>query len=131
MRRVCVPDRKWLTTRPVVRSRAAAGATGAPRRMWDVYDEFYGFGTNPRGDVHVLATLDERSYLDDPRRLEGDPGAMGEDHPIAWCQRVGRGRSFYTALGHDPALFSDPVYLDHLRGGILWAAGRAGGACKV
>jgi type 1 glutamine amidotransferase len=54
---------------------------------------------------------------------------MGDDHPIAWCHRVGRGRSFYTGLGHDPRLFSDRRYLAHLLGGIRWAMGRAPGRC--
>ncbi len=128
---VTVEDARHPATRPIVRSRAAAGADRSQRRVWDVYDEFYGFLTNPRGDVHVLATLDEQSYLDDPRRLEFGPGAMGDDHPIAWCHRVGRGRSFYTGLGHDSALFSDPVSLEHLLGGIRWATGNAGGTCTV
>ncbi|HEY8217289.1 MAG TPA: ThuA domain-containing protein [Acidimicrobiia bacterium] len=106
-------------------------STRGGRRTWGVYDEFYGFLTNPRPEVHVLATIDEHSYLDDPNRLEFGPGAMGEDHPIAWCHRVGRGRSFYTALGHDAPLFSDRRYLSHLLGGILWAAGRAAGSCAA
>jgi cytochrome c len=128
---VRIEDPRHPATRTIVASRARAGASGAQRRVWDVYDEFYGFLTNPRRDVHVLATLDERSYLDDPRRLEFGPGAMGDDHPIAWCHRVGRGHSFYTGLGHDSQLFADPVYLEHLLGGIRWAAGRADGNCKA
>ena len=125
-------DARHPATRPVVEDNAVLGAKGAQRRFWDVYDEFYGFGANPRDHVHVLATLDERSYLGDPRlRSELDPGRMGRDHPIAWCHTVGQGRSFYTALGHDASLFADPRYLDHLLGGILWASGRARGACAA
>jgi type 1 glutamine amidotransferase len=116
---VRIEDPRHPATRPIV--------SATHRRTWDVYDEFYGFSTNPRPHVHVLATLDERSYLDDPDRLEFGPGTMGADHPIAWCHRVGRGRSFYTGLGHDTALFSDRRYLSHLLGGILWADGRAQG----
>jgi type 1 glutamine amidotransferase len=121
---VRIEDRRHPATRPVVKSLTANRA-----RAWNLYDEFYGFSTNPRDRVHVLATLDERSYLDDPNRLEFGPGTMGEDHPIAWCHRVRRGRSFYTGLGHDPELFSDRRYLSHLLGGILWATGRASGSC--
>ena len=32
------------------------------------------------------------------------------------------GRVFVTALGHTPALYDDPLYLEHLYGGIWWAA---------
>jgi type 1 glutamine amidotransferase len=121
---VRIEDRRHPATRPVAESLGASDA-----RVWNVYDEFYGFATNPRDRVHVLATLDERSYLDDPNRLELGPGTMGEDHPIAWCHRVRRGRSFYTGLGHDPGLYSERRYLSHLLGGILWAAGRVPGRC--
>jgi len=124
-------DAEHPATREVVRDNGVLGATGAKRRFWDVYDEFYGFATNPRDRMHVLATLDEKTYLDDPLlRSELDPGEMGADHPIAWCHPVGDGRSFYTALGHDPSLFEDVRYLDHLVGGIEWAAGREPGNCR-
>ena len=56
-----------------------------PRR-WAHHDEWYNFQSNPRGQVHVLMTLDERSY---------DGGTMGHDHPIAWAGCAwpdGRGR---------------------------------------
>ena len=124
-------DAKHPATREVVRDNGVLGATGAQRRFWDVYDEFYGFATNPRDRVHVLATLDEKTYLDDPRlRGELETGEMGPDHPIAWCRPVERGRSFYTGLGHDPSLFEDVRYLDHLLGGIMWAAGRERADCR-
>lgn len=106
------------------------GSSSSPP-TWEVYDEFYGFDTNPRANVHVLLTLDESTYLDDPRRVPFGPGFMGEDHPIAWCHEFEGGRSFYTSLGHDTLLFSNDAYLRHLLGGILWAAGRVGGDCRT
>jgi type 1 glutamine amidotransferase len=108
-----------------------AEASPASPPTWRVYDEFYGFDTNPRGSVHVLLTLDESTYLDDPRRIEFGPGFMGADHPIAWCHDFEGGRSFYTALGHDTLLFEDEAYLDHVLGGILWAAGAISGDCRL
>jgi len=47
---------------------------------------------------------------------------MGGDHPIAWYQEFGGGRSFYTALGHAEIYYNDPWFLQHLYGGIYWAA---------
>jgi cytochrome c len=108
----------------------AAGAPSSPP-TWEVYDEFYGFDTNPRPNVHVLLTLDESTYLDDPRRIPFGPGFMGEDHPIAWCHEFEGGRSFYTSLGHDTLLFTNDAYLRHLLGGILWAAGTVEGDCRT
>jgi type 1 glutamine amidotransferase len=42
--------------------------------------------------------------------------------PVSWYQQFDGGRSFYTALGHLPATYSDPLFRHHLFGGIYWAA---------
>jgi type 1 glutamine amidotransferase len=52
---------------------------------------------------------------------------MGADHPIAWCQAIDGGRSWYTAMGHTTESFVEPLYRLHLLGGIESAAGIAGG----
>lgn len=85
-------------------------------RSWPVTDELYDFRTNPRARVRVIATIDERIYAG---------GTMGEDHPIAWCRALGRGRSWYTGLGHRSELFEDPVMHEHLGRGLAWVAGRS------
>jgi type 1 glutamine amidotransferase len=42
---------------------------------------------------------------------------------MAWYHVYDGGRAWYTALGHTIASYAEPLFLDHLRGGILWAAG--------
>lgn len=86
---------------------------GLPAR-WSRADEWYNFASNPRSRVHVLATLDEGSY---------SGGEMGPDHPIAWCQFYDGGRSWYTGLGHTSESYAEPYLLEHLLGGIVFAAG--------
>jgi type 1 glutamine amidotransferase len=85
---------------------------------WERRDEWYNFTENPRDAVHVLINLDETTY--DP-----GSGAMG-DHPIAWCHNFEGGKSWYTAGGHTEASFSEPLFLEHVLGGIEWSAGVAG-----
>jgi cytochrome c len=77
-------------------------------------DAFYDFRTNPRGRVHVHATVDESTY---------QGGDMGDDHPVIWSQEQGRGRAWYTALGHTEASWSEQRFLAHILGGIRWVAG--------
>jgi len=44
--------------------------------------------------------------------------------PVAWTKHWGRGRVFYSALGHAPTEFDDfPSSLTLVTRGILWAAG--------
>ena len=84
-----------------------------PRR-WTREDEWYSFRPSPRGRVHVVANLDERTY---------DPGALRTgDHPIAWWRRAGRGRAFYTALGHTSASYAEPAFRRHVDGALAWVA---------
>ena len=85
---------------------------------WVRFDEWYNFTTNPRDDVRVLLTLDESTYTG---------GRMGADHPIAWCHNFEGGRSWYEGAGHVDASYSDPVFLEHLKGGIEWTAGTVSG----
>ncbi|MEV0807535.1 ThuA domain-containing protein [Micromonospora sp. NPDC050200] len=83
---------------------------------WSRFDEWYNFQSNPRGDVHVLASLDETSYAP-------GAGAMGADHPTAWCQDFDGGRAWYTGGGHTQESYAEPEFLTHLLGGIRTAAG--------
>lgn len=95
------------------------GTNPSTRRLpqvWPRTDEWYNFTGTPRGCAHVLATMDESSY---------PGGSMGADHPIAWCRRIGQGRMWYTALGHTESSFDEPLFRQHLLGGIQLAAGKA------
>lgn len=98
----------------VIEDAEHPAARGLPRR-WTRTDEWYSFHASPRDDVHVVARLDESTY---------DPGAelrMG-DHPIAWHRRVGRGRAFYTALGHTEASYAEARFRRHIRGALRWVS---------
>ena len=105
----------------VVNDKAHPSTSHLPTR-WRRFDEWYNFRTNPRGNVHVLLTIDERSY-------SPGPGALGTDHPMAWCHAYDGGRAWYTALGHTDASYSESNFLRHVLGGIKWAAGMVGGDC--
>ncbi|ADQ16874.1 cytochrome c class I [Leadbetterella byssophila DSM 17132] len=77
-------------------------------------DEFYNF-RNLSKNITPLMTIDETSY-------EG--GKNPDFHPMSWYQEFDGGRSFYTALGHTKESFSDPMFLDHLWGGIQYATAK-------
>jgi type 1 glutamine amidotransferase len=108
---------------------------------WPVVDEFYHFGTAPwdaarpkdnidvlfgnhipmgfsRDRVHVLLSLDTSKT-----NIDGMPDVVkGGDYPQAWTRSYGKGRSFYTSLGHRDDIWpNDPVFRAHINGGIRWA----------
>ena len=81
---------------------------------WKRYDEWYNYKNIVMG-LKVVATLDESTY---------SGGANGLNHPIIWFREFDGGRSFYTGLGHTDASFSEPLFLQHLLGGIQYAVGK-------
>jgi type 1 glutamine amidotransferase len=96
---------------------------------WTMTEEWYSFATSPRlRGAHILARLDESSYA--PLGFGGQDLHMG-DHPIAWTQCIGRGRSFYTAIGHRPESYSEPHASALLEQGIAWAAGLGDRRCAT
>jgi len=96
-----------------VEDHAHPSTASLPDR-WVRTDEWYNFSTNPRGSVRVLATLDETTYTG---------GTMGADHPTAWCHVYDGGRAWYTGGGHTKESYSEPLFLQHLLGGIQFAGG--------
>lgn len=80
---------------------------------WERTDEWYNFkNINPA--MKVIMTIDESSY---------DGGKNGANHPMAWFMEYDGGKSFYTALGHTPESYSDPLFLQHILGGIKYVTG--------
>ncbi|HEY8585025.1 MAG TPA: ThuA domain-containing protein, partial [Capillimicrobium sp.] len=99
-------------------------ATSHLARRFQATDEFYDFDRNPREQVHVLLSIDESTYD------ESATTAATDDHPMAWCHDVGDGRAFYTALGHEEALYGERWYRRHLLGGIRIAARKLDADCS-
>ncbi|MGA8255497.1 MAG: ThuA domain-containing protein [Nocardioides sp.] len=126
----------------IVRESANHLSTRHLGRSWQIpIEEFYSFTTNVRDRARVLLSIDESSYMQDPNTsyVPGglspmppyiDPGSltvpipisgtMG-DHPMCWTKGVGRGLSWYTALGHEAELYGNPTYRRHLLGGLVTA----------
>ncbi len=93
-----------------VRDKTHISTSFLPTR-WERFDEWYSY-KSIMPDIKVLATLDESTY-------EG--GINGDNHPIIWYHEFDGGRSFYTGLGHTKESYSEPLFLQHLLGGIKYA----------
>tara|TARA_R110001606_G_scaffold7070_3_gene31648 strand:- start:1359 stop:2120 length:762 start_codon:yes stop_codon:yes gene_type:complete len=89
---------------------------------WLWSEEWYNFKSLKSDDITVLLSVDENTYDYQKGYDEIPLEGMGNNHPIAWYQLYDGGRSFYTTLGHKPEAFQNKMYLDHLFGGIYWAA---------
>jgi hypothetical protein len=109
------------TTRVTVVDRNFPGTERMPDSfLWT--DELYEFQDEAVGGLNYILTIDESYYNVQPpwgdRKTEG----MGDFHPVSWYHNFDGGRSFYTALGHMSETFSDKLFMEHIFGGIYWAA---------
>jgi type 1 glutamine amidotransferase len=80
-------------------------------KTWKRFDEWYNF-KSIQPNLNILITIDEKSYTG---------GANGDPHPMAWYHEFDGGRAFYTEFGHTDESFKDPLFLQHLLGGIRYA----------
>ncbi|MCC6483712.1 MAG: ThuA domain-containing protein [Armatimonadetes bacterium] len=90
-------------------------------KSWTIFDEIYLFKENNRPDVHVLLSTTTDPCADTP--------AAG-DFLVSWVKDYGKGRVFYTSLGHRIDVWENPVYQQHILHGIKWALKLEKGSAK-
>jgi type 1 glutamine amidotransferase len=81
-----------------------------------------------RERLRVLLSLD-MSKTENRKVLQGDrwkdkvEDAAKVDVPVSWCKEVGKGRLFFTNLGHNDMTFASKTVLLHMLDGIQFAMG--------
>jgi type 1 glutamine amidotransferase len=85
-----------------------------------VFDEIYIYKSYDRSKVHLLLGMDKHPNTKVPGH-----------HPIAWNKEFGKGKVFYTALGHRVDVWEKPWFQEHVLGGILWSLGLEKGSAKL
>jgi type 1 glutamine amidotransferase len=103
--------KEQATVQVLVEDAAHPAAEGLGK-SFKTHDEIYLFKSFDRADVHMLLALDKHPNT-------GAPGY----YPLAWTRDYGKGRVFYTALGHREDVLESEWYRRHLLGGIRWALG--------
>jgi len=80
-----------------------------------IKDEWYALKNMP-DDLHVILV----------QVTEGMQGKMYQrpNYPITWARQYGKGRVFYTSMGHREDVWENPMYQGLLLGALGWATGR-------
>jgi type 1 glutamine amidotransferase len=89
-------------------------------------DEFYRFVEPPlsRDKVRVLMSIDiEQTDLNQGRGCGRPCVRPDADYALSWIHSYGKGRVFFTALGHTPAFFTVPNLSDFFFRGIQFVLG--------
>jgi len=83
-----------------------------------IADEIYQFKPDSfkKENVHVLMSVDNSKSDLAPQKMSAD-----KYYPVSWTNTEGKGRVFYTSLGHREEVWAYPKYQDHLLGGLAWA----------
>jgi len=94
--------------------------TAFPREGFELSDEFFRVGDPySRKRVRVLFSIDtEKTDLSAKPHERED-----KDYAIAWVRHYGRGRVFYSTVGHNPYQFWDPTMLKFYLGAAQFALG--------
>lgn len=93
----------------------------------EITDEIYQFkAPYSREKLHVILKVDASSIDTKKKGVKRTDG----DFAVSWCQEVGKGKAFYTSLGHRKEVWSDERFQKHLFGGLDWAVGRAPGSAS-
>lgn len=86
-------------------------------------DEHFRWNNYSRRRVHVLLSIDvPNSDLNQGRGCDICT-RDDKDYAISWIRIYGKGRVFYTSLGHGPAEFMDSKILGHMLAGVQFALG--------
>jgi type 1 glutamine amidotransferase len=88
---------------------------GLPASFTIEKEEWYTYDKSPRPNVHVIASVDESSYVPASDKKMGD-------HPVIWTNPHYKARNVYIFMGHSPALFNNTAYTTIFRNAIFWAA---------
>ncbi|KAH7222581.1 ThuA-like domain-containing protein [Fusarium redolens] len=84
-----------------------------PAKHFPWFDEVYTFKSHPR--------IEGRTVL---LSVQGDNEESAETSgfPLSWTHTVGKGRVYYTALGHFDEAYKDTWFMGSLRRAVIWAA---------
>jgi type 1 glutamine amidotransferase len=93
-------------------------------KPFEYADEHYRLGPPySRDKVRVLLSLDPIVTDMMQGRCFGQCLRDDNDYPVAWIRQHGKGRVFYTTLGHNPDLFWEPRMLAMFLAGTQYALG--------
>ncbi len=80
-------------------------------------------------DLHVIMAYD--TVLTFPKRDKQRQGATTDlNLPETWARMHGKGRVFYTSMGHREDVWENPKYQGLLVGALKWATGEVDAEIK-
>lgn len=98
-------------------------STLAPK--WSNSDEWYVFFENPRKKgFNIVYTINGESINPSGNMLfvSSKNFGMGKDHPVAWYKQTGKGKTFYTSMGHNETAWQNPNFVKLIETALQWSS---------
>lgn len=93
-------------------------------QSFEISDEVFQFqAPYSREKLHILLSVDTERTDMNPKRHFLPERAKDHDFGMSWIRRYGKGRVFYSSLGHNPEIYSNAPVLKHFLAGIQYALG--------
>jgi len=105
---------KILVTSPAFPGAKAFGSS------FEILDEWYSL-KNFQDDLHVIMVQDTSTM----ERTQGNNKTYDRPNfPETWARLHGKGRVFYTSMGHREDVWANPLYQGLLVGALNWVTGK-------
>ncbi len=91
-----------------------------------IQDEWYG-QKNLADDIHVVTYM----VTDSMNKDGGNKQYDRPNYPQTWTRQHGKGRVFYTSMGHREDVWETPLYQDLLLGALDFITGKADGGTEA
>lgn len=90
--------------------------------LWAHQDEWYVFFGQPKGATIVSYINGDKIIPDGNILFIKDKNfGMGKYHPVAWYRTVGKGKTFYTSMGHSAAVWQDAHFVRLVENALRWS----------
>ncbi|GAB3643713.1 ThuA domain-containing protein [Spirosoma arcticum] len=88
---------------------------------WTHTDEWYVFFTQPKG-ARIVSYIDGNKIIPGGNVLfiKDKNFGMGKYHPVAWYRTIRQGKTFYTSMGHNAAVWKDANFVRLLENALRW-----------
>jgi type 1 glutamine amidotransferase len=112
-------EHPWGTVEaPIINEDPNFPATKHLPPVFNFRDEFYQTSNFSREKIHVVLRLNISKLPAGPNVHRADG-----DFPLAWAKMYGKGRVFYSALGHDAKTWDNPDVYHMYFEALKWALG--------
>ncbi len=87
---------------------------GAPKEGFRMNEEWYSL-KNFAKDMHVILVQETEGMVDADYKRPA--------YPATWARTQGKGRVFYTSMGHREDVWANPIFENLFMGGLNWILG--------